>query len=111
MLAAGDLAAPVAYAAFLAATKTRIDRDELTAELVGAGAGPAEAADVANRTIDALQPILLPSTTADQFIFEDALTPQFYLALYSGLIAPERSAVDTETQAFRAVLSRGASAL
>ncbi len=30
-----------------------------------------------------MQPILLPSTTADQFIFEDALTPQFYLALYT----------------------------
>lgn len=72
-----------ALIAYAAAMRTRIDRTEI--ETLGAEDGSVSSADF-DMAFAALAPILTASALHDQYLFEDALAPQFYLLLQGGKI-------------------------
>ncbi|MFE8583789.1 ATP-binding protein [Sphingomonas sp. NCPPB 2930] len=76
----------IALIAYAAAMRTRVDQAEITALAIGDGSlDPA----VVQAAFDMLRPILRPSAIDGQYLFDDALAPQFYLLLHSGRIDPQ----------------------
>lgn len=73
----------VAIIAYTAAMRTRVDHAEITA--LGAQDGSVTAADV-DAAFAVLSPILRASAQDGQYLFEDALAPQFYLLLQGNKI-------------------------
>jgi len=73
----------IALIAYAAAMRTRIDRAEI--EVLGAEDCSVSGADV-DAAFAALSPILTPSALDGQYLFDDALAPQFYLLLQGGKI-------------------------
>lgn len=76
-------ALPAAIICLNAAMRSRVDRAEVIAEL-----GEPGSAEQVDAMLDTLGPILVESSTAGQYVFDDSLAPQFFLLLFTRKIAP-----------------------
>lgn len=77
-------ALPAAIICLNAAMRSRVDRAEVIAEL-----GEPGSAEQVDAMLDTLGPILVESSTAGQYVFDDSLAPQFFLLLFTRKIAPD----------------------
>ncbi len=71
-------ALPAAIICLNAAMRSRIDREEVIAEL-----GEPDAAERVDTMLATLRPILVESSTPGTYVFEDSLAPQFFLLLFT----------------------------
>jgi hypothetical protein len=94
----------VALIAYAAAMRTRVDQAEVKA--LAAEDGSVSAADV-DAAFAALAPILRASAFDGQYLFEDALAPQFYLLLQGGKIDLQSSERGLRSD-LRTLLDQGA---